>query len=164
LNQVLPALAQFKGSAVVFETEIEAAKFISEGKIKKNVALFVRGQGPKGGPGLRKLRILPALLESRNLNRSIPVITDGRLPDTPAGLFISAVSPEGAAVGPLAVLRTDDAIEIDTASRTMTVRLTDMEMKIRQTRWQAPDLKSKRGFLERYSRSVSEAHEGAVLK
>jgi dihydroxy-acid dehydratase len=94
----------------------------------------------------------------------IPVITDGRLPDTPAGLFISLASPEGFTAGPLAVLKTGDMVEIDTAARTIGVRLTDMDMKIRQTRWQAPDVKSARGFLARYSRSVSEAHEGAVMK
>ncbi len=164
LNQVYPALVQFRGTAVVFENEMEAAKAVAENKIKKAFAIFVRGQGPKGGPGLRKLRILPALLESRGLNKTMPVITDGRLPDTPAGLFISFVSPEGAAVGPLSVLKTGDAIEIDTVARTMTVRLTDMELKIRQTRWQAPEPKATKGFLGRYSRSVSEAHEGAVLK
>lgn len=164
LNQVYPALAQFRGTAIVFESEIEAAKAVAENKVKKAFAIFVRGQGPKGGPGLRKLRILPALLESRGLNKTIPVITDGRLPDNPAGLFISFVSPEGAAMGPLSVLKTGDAIEIDTIARTMSVRLTDMELKIRQTRWQAPEPKATKGFLGRYSRSVSEAHEGAVLK
>lgn len=164
LNQIYPALINFRGTVALFENEIDAARAVAEGKIKKTHAIVVRGQGPKGGPGLRKLRILPALLESRGLNKTIPVITDGRLPDVPAGLFISFVSPEGAVLGPLSVLRTGDPIEIDTVSRTLSVRLTDMELKIRQTRWQAPDLKAKRGFLERYSRSVSEAHEGAVLK
>ena len=163
-TQVYPALTQFHGTAVVFENEIDAAKAIIENKVKKAYAIFVRGQGPKGGPGLRKLRILPALLESRGLNKTIPVITDGRLPDFPAGLFISFASPEGAVVGPLSVLKTGDAVEIDTVARTINVRLTDMELKIRQTRWQAPDPKATKGFLGRYSRSVSEAHEGAVLK
>lgn len=164
LNQVYPVLTVFRGPAVVFEMEIDAAKAVSNGKIKKGAAIVVRGQGPKGGPGLRKLRILPALLESRGLNKFVPVITDGRLPDTPAGLFISLVSPEGAVLGPLAILKDGDTIEINVQTRQMMVRLTDMEMKIRQTRWQAPEFKTSRGFLERYSRSVSEAHEGAVLK
>lgn len=164
LNQVHPSLAIFRGPAIVFDTEIDAAKMISEAKVKKGSVIFVRGQGPKGGPGLRKLRVLPALLESRGLNKIFPVITDGRLPDTPAGLFISFLSPESAVSGPLAILKSGDIVEINIPSRQMMVRLTEMEMKIRQTRWQAPVTTMKRGFLERYSRSVSEAHEGAVLK
>ena len=98
------------------------------------------------------------------MNKTFPVITDGRLPDTPAGVFISFVSPEGATSGPLAILKNGDEIEIDLAARLLSVRLTDMEMKIRQTRWQAPEVHTRRGFMDRYSRSVSEAHEGAVLK
>jgi dihydroxy-acid dehydratase len=103
-------------------------------------------------------------MEDRGLTKTVPLITDGRLPDTPSGLFVSLVSPEGAARGPLAVLRNGDLVEIDVAARSISVRLTDMEIRLRLARWQAPEAKAKRGFLERYSRSVSEAHEGAVLK
>ncbi len=164
INQVLPALAKFSGSAEVFESEFDALKVVASGKIKKGTAIFVRGQGPKGGPGLRKLLFLPALLECLGLNKTVPVITDGRLPDTPAGLFISSVSPESMVTGPLAVLKTGDMIEIDVEKRTFGVRLTDMDMKIRQARWQAPDNKATKGFLGRYSRSVSDAYDGAVMK
>ncbi len=164
LNQVLPSLLLSRGPAVVFEQEILAAEAINKGLIKKGSILIVRGQGPKGGPALRKLRILPALLESRGLNQTIPVITDGRLPDAPAGLFISCVSPEGATKGPLGILKTGDIIDIDIQNRQLGVRLTDTEMQIRYARWQAPDTSSARGFLGRYSRLVSDAHDGAVLK
>lgn len=165
LNQAPSTLISFHGPAQVFENEIDAAKFLNETKLKKGgFVLVVRNQGPKGGPGMRKLQILPALLESRELNKTIPILTDGWLPDTPHGLFISAVSPEGAASGPLAVLKTDDMIEIDLSKRVLTARLTDMELRIRMSRWQAPDMKARRGFLDRYSRQVSQAHEGAVLK
>ena len=165
LNQVLPLLANFKGPAAVFESEIEAARAINEGGVKKGSALIVRGQGPRGGPGLRKLRVLPALLLSRGWNKTVPLLTDGRLPDTPAGLFVSSASPEAAVAGPLAVLKNGDMIEFDTANRRVGVRLTDLELRIRISRWQAPEVKTaRRGFLERYSRQVSEAHEGAILK
>lgn len=165
LNQAPGSFTNFLGPVQVFENEIDAAKFLNETKLKKgSFALVVRNQGPKGGPGMRKLQILPALLESRDLNKIVPVITDGWLPDTPQGLFVSAVSPEGASAGPLAVLKTDDVIEIDLPKRTLTARLTDMDLRIRMSRWQAPEIKTRRGFLDRYSRQVSQAHEGAVLK
>lgn len=164
LNQVSQDLASFQGPAVVFESEIEAAKSLSAGDIKKGSVIVVRGQGPSGGPGLQKLRILPALLESKGWNKLYPVITDGRLPDTPKGMFISLVSPEGATKGPLAVIKTDDQIGIDIKTRQLSVRLTDTDLRVRLARWQAPEGKLKRGFLDRYSRSVSEVHEGAVLK
>jgi dihydroxy-acid dehydratase len=163
-NQVTTDLMQVRGQAVVFDREIAAAEAISRGEVKKGSILIIRGQGPKGGPGLRRLRILPAVLESRGLNKFIPVITDGRLPDTPAGLFISFVSPEGATKGPLGILKNGDLIDIDIQNRTLGVRLTDTEMQIRYARWQAPESSAARGFLGRYSRLVSDANEGAVMK
>lgn len=163
-NQVFSGLAHIKGPAVVFESEIEATQAVSRGFVKKGSILVVRRQGPKGGPGLLKLRILPALLESRGLNKTIAVVTDGRLPDHPVGLFVSLVSPESVVPGPLGVLKNGDIIEIDTVTRQLNVRLTDMEVRLRLTRWQAPEPRAKGGFLERYSRSVSEVYEGAVLK
>jgi dihydroxy-acid dehydratase len=164
LNQVLPALSTFRGPAAVYENEIDAARALNEGRVKKGSVLIVRGQGPRGGPGLPKLRVLPALLLSRGWNKTVPLVTDGRLPDCPAGLFVSSASPEAAVAGPLAVLKDGDMIEFDVANRRVGVRLTDLELRIRISRWQAPDVKTRRGFLERYSRQVSEAHEGAVLK
>jgi dihydroxy-acid dehydratase len=164
INQVIPTLNQFRGPVNIFENEIAAAQALSQGTIKKGSAIVVRGQGPRGAPGLRKLRILPALMESRGFNKTIPLFTDGRLPDTPAGLFVSVMSPESAVMGPLAVMKNGDLIEIDVPNRQLNVRLTDMDLKIRLSRWQTPETGTKRGFLERYSRSVSEANEGAVLK
>jgi dihydroxy-acid dehydratase len=102
-------------------------------------------------------------MASRGWNKTIALVTDGRLPDTPAGLMISLAATEGAVPGAMAVVKTGDLIEIDVEARRMTVRLTDQDLRIRVSRWQAPEAK-RRGFLERYSRQVSEAHEGAVLK
>lgn len=163
LNQLLPGMAAFRGPAAVYESEIDAAGALCRGEVKKGAVLIVRGQGPRGGPGLRKLRVLPALMASRGWSKTIALLTDGRLPDVPAGLMLSLASPEAAVSGPMAVVKTGDLIDIDVAARRLSVRLTDLDLRIRMSRWQAPDQK-RRGFLERYSRLVSEAHEGAVLK
>ena len=164
LNQAVSELSEFTGPVAIFDDEIAAAQAVSSGEVKKGTALVVRGQGPKGGPGLRKLRILPALLADRGLNKTIPLLTDGRLPDQPAGLFISLLSPEGAAKGPLSVLKNDDVIMIDMKKKQIGVRLTDTDLRIRLARWQSPEPQTHRGFLSRYSRLVSEVAEGAVLK
>jgi dihydroxy-acid dehydratase len=164
LNQVVSELAVAQGPVALFENEIEAAEALCAGRVKKGSLLVVRGQGPRGGPGLHKLRVLPALIQSRGWNKVFPLITDGRLPDTPAGLFVSLVSPESAMNGPMAVLRAGDWIDVDTKARQLSVRLTETDLRVRMARWQSPEPKMKRGFLDRYSRSVSEVHEGAVLK
>jgi len=164
IGQVPVSLQRFIGPAAVFEQEVDAAKALNEGKVKKGSIIVVRSQGPKGGPGLHKLRILPALLQSRGWNSIFPLLTDGRLPDMPAGLFISLMSPESATPGPLGVLKDGDIITIDIPLRQMGLRLTDTDLRVRLARWQAPASKLTHGFLDRYSRSVSEVSEGAVLK
>ena len=163
VNQVPAALAKGEGSALVFEGEVAAAQALSVGKLPKNAVIVVRGQGPRGGPGLRKLRVLPLIMEERGLNKTTPLLTDGRLPDEPAGLFVSAVAPEGAVAGPLGVIRTGDHIAWDLDARRLQVRLTETEIRVRCSRWQAPAAPRK-GFLDRYARLVSDANEGAVLK
>jgi dihydroxy-acid dehydratase len=110
------------------------------------------------------LRILPALMESRGWNKIYPVITDGRLPDSPAGLFISLVSPESFVKSPMAVLKAGDEIEVNIVRGQLLVRLTDTDLRVRLARWVSPEQKTKRNFLDRYSRSVSDVFEGAILK
>ena len=56
IGQTLPALWKGEGTALVFDGEEDAARALSAGKHPKNAVIVVRGQGPRGGPGLRKLR------------------------------------------------------------------------------------------------------------
>jgi len=164
LNQIGPGLAVFRGPVVCFDKEIEAAQALIRGKVKKGSAVVVKGQGPRGGPGLPILRVLPALMQEKGWNKTIPLITDGRIPDTPQGLFISLLSPEGAVQGPLGVMRDGDVIDVNIEQRQLGIRLTDTDLRVRMARWQSPEPKAQRGFLDRYSRLVSEVHEGAILK
>ncbi len=62
------------------------------------------------------------------------------------------------------ILKNGDQIDINVPARQIGGRLTQTEMQIRYARWQAPDVSGARGFLARYSRSVSEVNEAAILK
>ena len=99
-----------------------------------------------------------------NLVDSVPVITDGRFANSPKGLFISMVSPEAAAGGPIALLKDGDRVEINVPQRRLTARLTDTDLKVRMACWKAPAPKAPGGYLSRYSRLVTGAHLGAVVK
>lgn len=163
-HQVMPSLERIQGPAALFEDERSAVAALHQNKIRKGSVIVVRGQGPRGGPGLRMLRLLPLALELRGWNKIFPVVTDGRLPIKPSGLFVSCVSPESAVSGPLAVMRTGDIVEIDVPARRLNVKLTSTEMQVRLARWRPSEGRGKRDFLERYARCVSEVSEGAVLK
>ena len=110
------------------------------------------------------LRKVPALLEALGLIQSVVVITDGRFAGLPQGLLISMASPEALAGGTLALLRDGDRVDINVPNRQLVVRLTDTELKVRTARWKPPAPKAASGFLSRYSRLVTGAHLGAVVK
>ena len=66
------------------------------------------------------------------LGKKCALITDGRFSGGTSGLSIGHVSPEAAAGGELALLRTGDRIEIEISERKINVLLTEDELRIRE--------------------------------
>ena len=62
------------------------------------------------------------------------------------------------------VLQEGDIIDIDIPSYSINVRVSDEEFENRKKNYVKPEPKVKGGWLERYSRLVSSANTGAVLK
>ncbi|MBU3955001.1 dihydroxy-acid dehydratase, partial [bacterium] len=79
------------------------------------------------------------------------------------GPCIGHISPEAAEGGPIAVLENGDKITIDIKNRTIDADLSDKEIK---ERLKKVKLKTKKtsGWLSRYSRLVTSASTGAILK
>jgi dihydroxy-acid dehydratase len=159
-----PARLAVAGPVKVFDSEESCVAAIKNRQIKKGTILVIRYEGPAGGPGMRPLGKVPMILEAMGLAETVPLITDGRFAGAPKGLFISMVSPEAAAGGPIALLKSDDQVEINVPNRQLIVRLTDTDLKVRRVRWKAPAPKAPGGYLSRYSRLVTGAHLGAVVK
>jgi dihydroxy-acid dehydratase len=72
------------------------------------------------------------------------------------------VSPEAAAGGPLALVRTGDMIELDVKARRLHLDVSDDELARRRSAWQAPEL-PKRGYYRLYVEHVLQADQGADL-
>jgi L-arabonate dehydrase len=72
------------------------------------------------------------------------------------------VSPEAAAGGPLALVRTGDMIELDVDARRLHLDVSDEELARRKAEWKAPDL-PERGYYRLYVKHVLQADEGADL-
>jgi dihydroxy-acid dehydratase len=66
--------------------------------------------------------------------------------------------------GPIAVMRDGDRIVVDIRNRRISMKLSDEELNKRISAWSPPSPKVTSGYLYRYSRRVSSASEGAVLK
>src|SRR6185295_18215736 len=52
---VAPSMQKFKGPAVIFESEEDAAKGILAGKVKAGDVVVIRYEGPRGGPGMQEM-------------------------------------------------------------------------------------------------------------
>src|SRR5258708_876829 len=109
-------MLRFRGTAMCFDSENEARKALTEGRIKEETVLVIRYEGPKGGPGMPEMLGITMMLEMFGLKRTA-LITDGRFSGATAGPCVGHVSPEAEVGGPIAALRDGDEITIDVPGR-----------------------------------------------
>ncbi len=106
----------FEGRAIVFEGPEDYHHRIEDPalKIDEHSVLFIRGVGAIGYPGSAEVVNMqpPAALLKKGIN-SLPCIGDGRQSGTSGSPSILNASPEAAAMGGLALLKTGDRVRID---------------------------------------------------
>ncbi|MDD4953515.1 MAG: dihydroxy-acid dehydratase [Candidatus Omnitrophica bacterium] len=161
---VSQAMMKFSGRAKVFNREEEAMSAIMGGKIKKGDCIVIRYEGPAGGPGMREMLAPTSAIVGLGLSDSVALITDGRFSGGTKGPCIGHVSPEASAGGTIAILRDGDIINIDIPNRKLEVKLSKQEIEARFKNWKPVAPKIKTGYLGRYSKLVSSADKGAILK
>ncbi|MFA4989732.1 MAG: dihydroxy-acid dehydratase [Candidatus Omnitrophota bacterium] len=157
-------IMKFTGKCRVFNREEEALQAIMNNKIKKGDCVVIRYEGPAGGPGMREMLAPTAAIVGLGLADSVALITDGRFSGGTKGPCIGHISPEASSAGPLAILKDADIITIDIPNRKIEARLSKEEIKKRFKNWKPVAPKIKTGYLSRYSRLVSSADKGAILK
>ena len=158
------SLYHFTGEAIVFDSEETAEEAIIAGKVKPGHVVVIRYEGPKGGPGMREMCKAMKYLYGRGLGQSTALITDGRFSGTNNGCFVGHISPEAAEGGPIAIVRDGDKIEIDVDRRTLTLHVSDDEIRDRLSGWKRPEPKFTRGYLSLYAQLASSGAEGAVIR
>ncbi len=157
-------LEYFKGTAKVFDSEQLAMKAIMGKQIKAGDAIFVRYEGPRGGPGMREMLSPTSAISGMGMGDKVALITDGRFSGGTRGLAIGHVSPEAAAGGPIALVRDGDTIIIDLKKKSIDIDINDDEIKRRRMEFKPPEPKFKSGWLARYAKLVTSANTGAVLR
>ena len=153
---------QFAGKAVVFEREEDALQGILKGKVKAGHVIVIRGEGPKGGPGMREMLSPTSAIMGKGLGKEVALITDGRFSGGSHGFVIGHVTPEAFDGGPIAVVRNGDPIIIDAKKREITLGIPARELDARLRKWKQPKPNYRRGVLAKYAATVSSASEGAV--
>jgi dihydroxy-acid dehydratase len=153
---------RFQGKARVFNSEEDSLQGILDGKVKSGDVVVIRYEGPKGGPGMREMLSPTAAIMGKGLGQEVALITDGRFSGGSHGFVVGHLSPEAALGGPLALVKTGDAITIDAERREITLHVAAAELKRRRKSWVPPKPYARRGALAKYARQVSSASLGAV--
>ncbi|MDD2703628.1 MAG: dihydroxy-acid dehydratase [Candidatus Omnitrophica bacterium] len=163
-SAVSPSMMKFTGKAKVFNREEEAMQAILNNEIKSGHVVVIRYEGPSGGPGMREMLAPTSAIVGMGLADSVALITDGRFSGGTKGPCIGHISPEAAAGGPIAILKDGDIINIDIPGRKIEAVLSKTEIARRFKTWKPVPPKITAGYLGRYSKMVSSADKGAVLK
>ncbi|EAW08374.1 putative mitochondrial dihydroxy acid dehydratase [Aspergillus clavatus NRRL 1] len=154
---------KFTGKARVFNKEHQLNDAVTQGKIPRgeNLVLIVRYEGPKGGPGMPEQLKASAALMGAKLN-NVALITDGRYSGASHGFIVGHIVPEAAVGGPIAVVRDGDVITIDAETNTISMDVSDEEIRQRLKEWKPPTPHVTRGVLAKYARLVGDASHGAM--
>ena len=152
----------FEGSARVFEDEEACVDAVRNRKYAAGEVLVIRNEGPVGGPGMREMLGVTALIYGQGMGEKVALITDGRFSGATRGMCIGYVSPESFIGGPLALVREGDRIRIDAGARRMDLLIDDNEFAERRQAWKQRPPRHRAGALAKYARLVGQAPCGAV--
>lgn len=153
------------GPAICFNSQDEALYGIANGKVKEGDVVVIRYEGPKGGPGMPEMLAPTSQIVGMGLGAKVGLITDGRFSGASRGISIGHISPEAAEGGPIAFVHDGDIIDLDMNNRKIELRVSDEELARRRAEeWKGFEPKVKTGLLARYSKLVSNASQGGVLK
>src|SRR5205823_12298656 len=155
----------FRGPAKVYDSPEAAADGIKRGEVEPGQVVVLRGQGPKGSPGMGMASRMVFQLDGAGFTGQVAVVTDGQLSGlVNKGIVIGEVSPEAADGGPLAPGRDGDPIRIDVRGRTVDLDVPEDELARRRAGLaDAPDA-GEHGWLSIYQRLVRPLQDGAVLR
>jgi dihydroxy-acid dehydratase len=157
----LKALA-FEGSARVFECEEDCAAAVKARAYAAGEVLVIRNEGPVGGPGMREMLGVTALVYGQGMGEKVALLTDGRFSGATRGMCIGYACPEAASGGPIAVVRDGDRIRIDAAAGTIALAVDGAELERRRAAWRPRRTERLAGVLEKYAKLVGPANLGAV--
>ena len=160
----------FEGRAIVFDGPEEFHNRIDDPaeNIDETCILFMRGTGPIGYPGGAEVVNMrpPAYLLKKGVE-ALPCIGDGRQSGTSGSPSILNASPEAAAGGGLALLKTGDRVRIDLKKCTADMLVPLDELAERARAFEAegyPYPENHSPWQELFREKVGRFDEGMILK
>jgi dihydroxy-acid dehydratase len=156
---------QHTGRAVVFESveDMTARMDDPDLDVAADDVLVLRNAGPKGAPGMPEAGYLPIPKKLAQAGvKDMVRISDARMSGTAFGTIVLHVTPESAAGGPLALVRTGDRIRLDVPARQLELLVDDAELARRAKDPAPPPVHegSDRGYARLFQQTVLQADEG----
>jgi len=155
-------MTKFTGKARVFDREEYAFDAVSKGDIDEGHVVVIRYEGPKGGPGMREMLATTAALVGQGLGKKVAMVTDGRFSGGTRGFMVGHVAPEAYVGGPIALVKDDDEITIDTETNIIDLHVSPEELERRRSQWSPPKPNYTTGALAKYATLVGSAAKGAI--
>lgn len=156
----------FEARAIVFDGPEDYHARIEDPllAIDADCILVMRGAGPIAYPGSAEVVNMqaPAYLLSQGINE-LPTMGDGRQSGTSGAPSILNVSPEAAAGGGLAILRTGDRLRVDLGQRQVNVLLDVAEFEARAAQLSCDFPESQTFWQKLYRDNVNSLDEGAIF-
>ena len=151
-----------EGPARVFENEESAVEAVRARRYQAGDVLVIRNEGPRGGPGMREMLGVTALIYGQGMGECVALITDGRFSGATRGMCVGHVGPEAAAGGAIAWVRDGDIIRIDAAAGRLELQVEAEELARRSAVGPRPLPRDLPPTLSKYARLVGPAYLGAV--
>ena len=152
----------FEGPARVFDGEEELIAGIHSGRIKAGDVVVIRQVGPRGAPGMPEMLKPTSAIIGAGLGKSVALITDGRFSGGTHGFVVGHITPEAFVGGLIALVEDNDVIELNVATKKMTLKVDDDTIAARRAKWVAPKLNVTKGLLFKYAQCVKDASQGCV--
>jgi dihydroxy-acid dehydratase len=152
----------FAGKARVFDDEESCMKAVAARDYAAGDVIVIRYEGPRGGPGMREMLGVTALIYGQGMGEQVALLTDGRFSGATRGMCIGYAGPEAALGGPLALVEDGDAISIDADAGAIELGVAEAALAGRRDAWRPPERPRLSGLLQKYAASVGPAHRGAV--
>ena len=152
----------FEGKARVFDSEEACMAAVTARQYREGDALIIRYEGPRGGPGMREMLGVTALIYGQGMGEKVALITDGRFSGATRGMMVGYVGPEAELGGPIALARAGDGVKIDCAAGTIELMVGEAELAARRAALPPRAPQHLGGVMEKYAKLVGPARLGAT--
>src|SRR6476659_5226301 len=106
---------------------------LEQSKISKGDVVFIRYEGPKGGPGMPEMLTPTSAIMGAGLGDKVAMVTDGRFSGGSHGFIVGHVTPEAQEGGPIALVKDGDEVVVDAEKRVLDlVGVSNEEMERRR--------------------------------